>query len=253
MQASRLSVLLLLAGVDLLEPLLQRRDNLRRRLPLEVGEHDLQRQRVAVEQLEQAVEVLVAAPLGGLVALEDEVGQVGGGLGVEARQRVDVVAKGAVRQPLLAAARAEQHERAAAGQAAQEVVHPRLLSLVQRVLDRQPHAGDRLQVVEEQQVALALLPAGAQPLGQEALLRRRAERLEVAQVVHLAQQLAGDGVHDLLPRPGLLVVAKVEDLVHQPRRLPPVPQVVQQRRLAGAAHAVHEQEVVADRAAGARC
>ena len=112
-----------------------------------------------------------------------------------------------------------------------------LLGGGQRVLDGQLGAGDRLEVVEDQQVA-----RGTQLFGEQGLLRFLAERLEETQVVDLAQELAAEVVHDLLPGPGALVVAVVEDLVDKTGALPPPGEMAEEGGLAGAAHAAQEED-----------
>ena len=204
----------------------------------QVGQHNLHGQWIAIEQLEQSSEILVLAHLGHLVALEDEVSQVGSCFRVQPLQFVDVVHKRVRRQPPLAATRPQQHQGASAHQALQKTVQRILFGLRQRVLNSQANARDRLQVVKHQQMA-----AGAQPFGKKALLRLEAERLEAAQIFDLAQQLPGNGIHDLLARPCLLVIAKVEDLIDKTRGLPPVAQMMQQRGLARTTHAAHKQQV----------
>jgi hypothetical protein len=49
---------------------------------------------------------------------------------------------------------------------------------------------------------------------------------------------------DLLQCPSLLVIAKIEHLLHELRCLPPLPQVAQQRCLASAAHSPQQQHIV---------
>lgn len=175
---------------------------------------------------------------------QDALGQRGGRLGVEARQFVHIVVKGARGQPLFAAARAEQDERLAAGQVGQQAAQRGSFGFRQRVLDGQVSAGDGLDVVQQQQVAV-----GAQLPGQHGLLRLEVEGDKVPVVGGRHEQRLGHGVHDLLARPGPLVVAEVEHVLHEAGRLPPGSQVVQQHGLACAAHAAHEQEVAAQQEA----
>jgi hypothetical protein len=178
------------------------------------------------------------------VPRQDALGQRRGRLGVEARQFVHIVVKGARGQPLFATARAEQDERLAAGQVGQQAAQRGSFGFWQRVLDGQVSAGDGLQVVQQQQVARR-----PQSLRQHGLLRLEVEGDKVPVIGGRGEQRLGDGVHDLLARPGPLVVAKVEHVLHEAGRLPPGSQVVQQHGLACAAHAAHEQEVAAQQQA----
>ncbi len=84
---------------------------------------------------------------------------------------------------------------------------------------------------------------GAQALDDHGLLCVEVERLEGADVLHGAEQFAGEGVQQLLAVPGFFVVAEVEDLFDQACGLPPGAEVLQEAGLASATHAAHEHEV----------
>ena len=94
----------------------------------------------------------------------------------------------------------------------------RLFALGQRVLDGQGGAGDRFQVVEDQQVA----SWRAQLLGQQRLLRVQAQGLEPRLELDLAAEPARQRVQDLAAASTRVpVIAKIEDLVHKAGELPP--------------------------------
>ena len=114
--------------------------------------------------------------------------------------------------------------------------------LIQRVADGQRRPGDRLQVIQHQQVAL-----GPQPVHQLLLPRRRAQRPQLAVVAIFAIQLPPQAVQDLLQVPGPLVVAKIGHLLHQAGALPPAHQVAQQAALARPAQPAHQQNIAARR------
>src|SRR6266567_332607 len=50
-------------------------------------------------------------------------------------------------------------------------------------------------------------------------------------------------MEDLLTSPGAFVIAKVKDLLDETGRLPPLSQVLQERRFPGSAHASYQQDI----------
>ena len=185
----------------------------------EIGKHDFQRQGKAVQQFEHLFQIGVLAIFFGVVFEQDAIGKRGGGLPVQAVQFVNIIVEGACCQPVFAAARAEQDQGAAFGQVCQEATQGFLFGLWQGVLDGEVRACDRFQVVQQQQVVL-----GAQALHEHSLLRCWRERLEVGVVPGAIEGLRDLG-HDLLERPGFLVVAEGEDAPHEASGVPPGCQV----------------------------
>ena len=152
---------------------LQLGQHLGRRGGGEDGQHDGHRQRVPAEQAGQVLQGLpfgvVVQPASGVVAAQDAVGQGGGGLRVQARQRVDVVRR---RCPAPARPR-PPGSRSAPGSCPprsrdSRVAELGLLGGVQGVRDRRRGRGDRLGVIQDQQV-----PGRAQQPGGLLQLRRR--------------------------------------------------------------------------------
>src|SRR6266571_7542763 len=88
----------------------------------EIGEYDFQRQWEAIQHLNEFSQILILAKLPGVVAFQDAVGKGGSCFGVKAGKFVDVVVEGALYQPVLPAARAEQDKGVAFGKIGQETV-----------------------------------------------------------------------------------------------------------------------------------
>jgi hypothetical protein len=80
-----------------------------------------------------------------------------------------------------------------------------------------------------------ILVLASQVLGEHDLLGCGSEWLEIGVVFRSVELLRNAG-HDLLERPGFLVIAKVEDALHETGGMPPGCQVAQQRGFARAAH-----------------
>ncbi|OQA39718.1 MAG: hypothetical protein BWY52_03072 [Chloroflexi bacterium ADurb.Bin325] len=231
------------AGVQAGQPVAQRGQHLGRGLPRQVRQHHLDGQGVTGQQLEQLTEVGVLAVAGRVVPPEHRVRQAGRSLRVQPGQVI--CARGQFfQQPRLRPARPQQDDRSAARKAAQERAEPLLPGLGQRVLDGEVRAGDRLEVVEDEQVACA-----AQTFGQIRLLGLLRHGQERAAELARREQPFSDGVEDLLAVPRAAVPPEVEDLVHEAGALPPRGDVAQERALARAAHAADEQQVARQDAA----
>src|SRR5690242_522693 len=95
-------------------------------------------------------------------------------------------------------------------QVSEQAPQPCLFLRWQGMLNRQLCTRDRLQVVQDQEVRVC-----PQAASEHGLLCLQAERLEVTYILDWIEQLLGERVEDLLTRPGSLIVAKGEDLLHQ--------------------------------------
>jgi len=212
-------------------------------LALQVGQHHLHGQGIARQQCHQPLEGRRFPDRGLLCWVylldQDPLRQLGTGLRIQARQVVLIVTKGLRLQPGLVAAGTQQDAAVAADELSQELPQFLPFRFSQGILDRQGLASDRLQVVQHQHIATC-----PQFGHQFLLLRRWLHRLETGSLEAIVEPLT-DLEPQLCHRPGSLVVAKVEDLLSEICRLPPLAQVVEQGGFAGAAHAPQQQHIVA--------
>ena len=179
---------------------LQLSQHLGRRRGGQDGQDNGHRQRVAAEQAQPGPEGLpfgvVLEPAGGVVAAQDAVDQGGGGLGVQAGQRVDVPPKvpgasqvSASREPIRTRVLPPRSRDS-------RVAELGLLAGVEGVRDRGRGGGDGLGVIQDQQV-----PGGAQQLGDLLQLRRRRASVG-AGLLDRGQQPGADLADDLAGGPG---------------------------------------------------